>query len=93
MEKNKIDFEFYSEKLFEYRKSKGLSQEVLAEKIGVSRQSIYAWESGKSLPDIENLYRLCEILEITANELTNFNPGQEQKVVTKKEVERKSFLE
>ena len=66
-----VKFEFYNEKLLEFRKNKNLSQEELAEKIGVSRQSIYAWESGKSVPDIENMSKLCQILEIKANDLTN----------------------
>lgn len=71
MEEKEVKFEFYNEKLLEYRKNKNLSQEELAEKIGVSRQSIYAWESGKSVPDIENIFKLCQMLDITANDLTN----------------------
>ncbi|MBQ7409780.1 MAG: helix-turn-helix transcriptional regulator [Clostridia bacterium] len=71
MEEKKVKFEFYNEKLLEYRKNKNLSQEEIAEKIGVSRQSIYAWESGKSVPDIENMSKLCQVLDITANDLTN----------------------
>ena len=71
MEEKKVKFEFYNEKLLEYRKNKNLSQEEIAEKIGVSRQSIYAWESGKRVPDIENMSKLCQVLDITANDLTN----------------------
>ena len=71
MQEKEVKFEFYNEKLLEFRKNKGLSQEELAEKIGVSRQSIYAWESGKSVPDIENMSKLCQILEIKTNDLTN----------------------
>lgn len=71
MQEKEVKFEFYNEKLFEFRKNKNLSQEELAEKIGVSRQSIYAWESGKSIPDIENISKLCQILEIKADDLTN----------------------
>ena len=82
MEEN---FEFYNEKLYELRKAKGMSQEEFAEKVGVSRQSIYAWESGKSLPDIENLYKMCKILGIETNELTNLTPvGKERKINIKK---------
>ena len=71
MQEKEVKFEFYNEKLFEFRKNKKLSQEELAEKIGVSRQSIYAWESGKSVPDIENMSKLCQILEIKTSDLTN----------------------
>lgn len=77
-------FEFYNEKMFEIRKSKGLSQEELGEKIGVSRQSIYAWESGKSVPDIENLYKICQIFDIKTNELTNLCQEQEKSKENKK---------
>lgn len=71
MQEKEVKFEFYNEKLFEFRKNKKISQEELAEKIGVSRQSVYAWESGKSIPDIENISKLCQILEIKADDLTN----------------------
>lgn len=70
-EVKEVKFEFYNEKLLEFRKNKNLSQEELAEKIGVSRQSIYAWESGKSVPDIENMSKLCQILGIKTSDLTN----------------------
>ena len=44
-----------SEKILKLRKANNLSQEELAEKLGVSRQSISKWESGQSLPDIDKL--------------------------------------
>ena len=69
--KQKIKFEFYNEKLINYRKQAGLSQESLANDIEVSRQSIYSWESGKSIPDVENIIKLCKRLEITPDKLTN----------------------
>lgn len=71
MQGKEVKFEFYNDKLLEFRKNKNLSQEELAEKIGVSRQSIYAWESGKSVPDIENMSKLCQILEVKTEDLTN----------------------
>ena len=40
----------YYEKLISNRKKLGISQEKLAENLGVSRQTIYKWESGKSIP-------------------------------------------
>lgn len=42
----------------------------LAYEINVSRQSIYLWETGKSIPDVENIVRLCQILEISLSDLT-----------------------
>lgn len=45
----------FSEKLKQIRKNEGISQEQLAERIGVSRQAVTKWETGKGLPDIENM--------------------------------------
>jgi hypothetical protein len=59
----------FSEKLKEIRKSEGLSQEQLAEKIGVSRQAITKWETGKGLPDVENMVIIAEIFKTTLDEL------------------------
>lgn len=53
---------------FHRRKCK-MTQEVLAEKLNVSRQSVYKWEANISLPKIEKLYQLTSILSIDYNEL------------------------
>lgn len=52
-----------------YRKRSGLTQEQLAEKIGVSRQSVAKWERGDSLPDIENVIALADLYEVTIDSL------------------------
>ena len=59
----------FSQKLKEIRKNEGLSQEQLAEKIGVSRQAITKWETEKGLPDVENMIIIAEIFKITLDEL------------------------
>lgn len=59
----------FSEKLKVIRKNEGLSQEQLADKIGVSRQAITKWETGKGLPDVENMVMIAEIFKITLDEL------------------------
>lgn len=70
----------FSEKLKEIRKNEGLSQEQLAEKIGVSRQAITKWETGKGLPDVENMIIIAEIFKTTLDELLRDSvTGQEQK--------------
>jgi len=46
----------FGDKLKQYRIKEGLSQEQLAEKIGVSRQAITKWETKRGLPDVENDY-------------------------------------
>lgn len=59
----------FSEKLKEIRRKEGISQEQLAEKIGVSRQAITKWETGKGLPDVENMVIIAEIFKTTIDEL------------------------
>lgn len=59
----------FSEKLQSLRKGKGLSQEKLAEFLDVSRQAVSKWESGQTYPEIEKLIVLCDLFEITLDEL------------------------
>lgn len=59
----------FSEKLKEIRKKEGISQEQLAERIGVTRQAITKWEGGKGLPDVENMMIIAEIFKTTIDEL------------------------
>ncbi|HWS30883.1 MAG TPA: DUF5680 domain-containing protein [Clostridia bacterium] len=65
-EVNGMDFQ---EKLQYFRKQKGLSQEALGEKLGVSRQAVAKWETGVALPDINNLVALSSLLSITLDRL------------------------
>ena len=58
-----------SENLSFLRKQANLSQEAVAEKVGVSRQTIAKWESGESAPDILNCDRLAELYEISLDDL------------------------
>ena len=53
----------------EIRKAKGLTQKQLSEKLGVSDKTVSKWECGKGMPDNAFMLPLCEILEITVNEL------------------------
>lgn len=59
----------FGERLKEIRANQGLSQEQLAEKIGVSRQAITKWETNRGLPDVENMIILAEIFKVTLDEL------------------------
>lgn len=59
----------FSEKLYEIRKNSGLSQEELAEKIGVSRQSVSKWETGQAMPEYEKLLALCEYFKVSVDSL------------------------
>ena len=58
-----------SERIYKFRRKSGLSQEQLAEKIGVSRQAISKWESGTSTPELEKLLALSDCFSITLDEL------------------------
>ena len=57
------------ERIKNYRKKLGLSQEELAEKINVSRQAITKWENDSGIPDIDNLISLSKIMRISLDEL------------------------
>lgn len=59
-----------SEKIYTLRRKSGLSQEQLAEKIGVSRQAISKWEGGLSTPELDKLKALSEYFQVTIDELT-----------------------
>jgi len=61
------------------RKEKNLTQQELAEKIGVTNRTIINWESGKNMPDYSLLIPLCESLEITIEELINGEPNKQSK--------------
>lgn len=57
------------EKLLELRKQSRLSQEEVAEKLSVTRQTISKWETDQSVPDFDRIAPLCELYNISANEL------------------------
>ena len=59
-----------SEKIYTLRRKSGLSQEQLAEKIGVSRQAISKWEGGLSTPELDKLKALSDCFHVTIDELT-----------------------
>ena len=58
-------------RLMNYRKKAGLSQEELADKLGVSRQAVSKWECAESSPDTDNLIALAKIYGISLDELIN----------------------
>ena len=57
------------ERLYQLRRSRGMSQEQLAERIGVSRQTISKWEGGLSTPDLEKLIALADCFQISLDSL------------------------
>lgn len=57
------------EKITRLRTAAGISQEQLAEKISVSRQSVSKWEMDQALPQIDKVLQLCELFDVSADEL------------------------
>lgn len=53
----------------ELRKSKGMTQEEMAERLGVSGKTVSRWENGRNLPDASLFEPVCELLDITLTEL------------------------
>lgn len=57
------------EKLYELRRASGMSQEELAEKLGVSRQAVSKWESGTTQPELSKLIELSKLYSVSVDEL------------------------
>lgn len=62
-----------NEKIYNLRKKHNLSQEELADKLNVSRQTISKWELGESTPDFDKIVPICELFQITTEELLRDN--------------------
>ncbi|MBS6474399.1 MAG: helix-turn-helix transcriptional regulator [Clostridiales bacterium] len=58
-----------ADRIQQLRKTKGVSQEELADKIGVSRQAVSKWESEQSLPDLERIVLMSDYFEVTTDYL------------------------
>ncbi len=61
----------FGDKLILLRKKKGLSQEDLAEKLGVSRQSVSKWESNNTYPETDKIVQICNLFECSMDDLIN----------------------
>ena len=59
----------FGDNLRKIRKSKKMSQEQLAEKMNVTRQSVSKWENGESYPEMSNIFELCKVFNCKLNEL------------------------
>lgn len=84
------------ERLFELRKAKNLTQDDMAEKLNVTRQTVSKWETNQSTPDFDKIMPLCELFGIGVEELlTGKKPEEkqekkEEKVLTRQEVKERS---
>lgn len=84
------------EKLFELRKAKNLTQDEVAEKLNVTRQTVSKWETNQSTPDFDKIVPISELFEIGVEELLTGKLKEEkqvekeEKVLTKQEAKEKS---
>ena len=87
--------------ILDCRKEKGLTQEQLAEKIGVTSKSISRWENGNTMPDYSLLKDLCNELDITVNELLSgekikkndyLNKSEENLVNLRKQIDKRKKI-
>ncbi len=72
-------------RISEERRKKNLSQEYVAEKLGVSRQAVSKWEMGQSAPDTNNLIALAELLDVSIEYLATGNLPEPEPPKNKKE--------
>lgn len=78
------------ERLLDLRKKKGLSQEEVANILNVSRQTISKWETGESSPDFDKIVPICELYEITSDELIT---GKKEVALLEAEDKKKKFAQ
>lgn len=80
------------EQIKHYRKQAGLSQEKMAEKIGVSRQAITKWENGTGTPDIANLMAIADLFQISVDELLSNEKSEKSSLITSMKVVLNTIL-
>ena len=71
-----------SEKIMDLRKKSGWSQEELADRLGISRQSVSKWETGESVPDIDKILRMSELWNVSTDYLLKEDEAQKEDPVT-----------
>ncbi len=80
------------EKLQMLRKDRKLSQEELADAMGISRQAVAKWEFGQSYPDIDNLIRLSELYKVSIDRLVKEDDDCSQDVIHKEQEKGEDFI-
>ena len=63
----------FKDNIIALRKMNGLSQEELADKINVSRQTLSKYETGESLPDVEKCKQIADVFEVSLDDLVNYD--------------------
>ena len=65
----------FKDNLIQLRKMKSLTQEDIAEKLGVSRQAIAKWENGETIPDLDKCRILADMFGVSLDDLANYEPS------------------
>ncbi|WHY86817.1 helix-turn-helix transcriptional regulator [Neobacillus novalis] len=78
------------EKVKEFRKRAGLSQEQLADKLCVSRQAITKWENDRGIPDINNLQCIAKLFDVSIDSLVN-SPKDITTIVIKEDIDIETY--
>ena len=79
-----------AERILTLRKSKGMSQEQLAEAVGVSRQAVSKWESEQASPDPEKIITLSEVFGVTTDYLLKGVEPEKEEAKTEEKAEEKA---
>ena len=66
----------FRDNLIQMRKMRKMTQEDVAEKVGVTRQAVAKWESGETVPDLDKCRILAETFGVSLDDLANYEPDQ-----------------
>ena len=66
----------FSDNLVQLRKILQMTQEDIADKVGVTRQSVAKWEAGESVPDLDKCKQLADIFGVSLDDLANYEPEE-----------------
>lgn len=82
----------FSNRLYQLRKQKGMSQEELASRLNVSRQTVSKWEVGDSTPDMEKLVAISDLFEVSLDQLVMGKEPVTEKSGEKPTLDKSEFL-
>jgi AbrB family looped-hinge helix DNA binding protein len=66
----------FKDNLAALRRLRRMTQEDIAEKLGVSRQSVAKWEAGETVPDLEKCRMIADIFDVSLDDLANYEPEE-----------------
>ncbi|MBQ1404440.1 MAG: helix-turn-helix transcriptional regulator [Lachnospiraceae bacterium] len=66
----------FKDNLVQLRKMKKMTQEGIAEKLGVTRQAVAKWEAGETVPDLDKCRLLAELFGVSLDDLANYEPEE-----------------